>query len=358
VPPARVVIRYALRRLLIIPLVLALTIAIAAILPVVAVGQGAAAAFIRLRGGQPRWRAVRLLAFAVLYGISECGAVLVCLLLWVASPLPRWRDDARWRERHVRVLGGFLGMLFRAAGPVFGFRMRLEHPRGGLAGPGRPLIVLSRHAGPGASFVLIYVLLRAHQRVPRIVLQERLRLDPALDLLLTRIGCAFLDAGRTGAGAPTALVGRLAADLRPGDAMVIFPEGMDWTPARHRLSVGRLRRKGLPGQAAAAEAMPNVLPPRPAGTFAALKAAPDAGLAVFMHTGHDALLGPAAIWQALPLRRELLMVCWNEPEPRASSEADCAAWLNEVWRRIDSWIQEQAAVTDLIEQNPAARRVI
>jgi hypothetical protein len=100
--------------------------------------------------------------------------------------------------------------------------------------------------------------------------------------------------------------------------------------------------------------MPNVLPLRPAGTFAALQAAPGSELAVFMHTGHDRLLDAASIWRALPLQRELNMVWWNEPEPHVASEEDCAAWLNGVWSRIDSWIEEQAAIADLTQQKPLA----
>lgn len=99
--------------------------------------------------------------------------------------------------------------------------------------------------------------------------------------------------------------------------------------------------------------MPNVLPPRPAGAFAALQAAPGSELAVFMHTGHDQLLNAASIWQSLPLRRELHMAWWNEPEPRVTSQQDFAAWLNDVWSRIDAWIEEQAAMADLIQQNSA-----
>jgi hypothetical protein len=304
--------RHALRRALIIPAMLMLTVVIAAILPVVALGQA------------------------------------------LVSPVPRWRNNARWRASHVRVLDSFLGTLLRMAQPIFGFRLRVENPRGATVGSGRPLIVLSRHAGPGASFALIHVLVHERQRVPRIVLKARLRLDPALDLVLTRIGCAFIGTGGTEATDPKAAVARLAADLRPGDAMLIFPEGMDWTPTRHRIAVGRLRRKGLPEEAAAAAAMPNVLPPRPAGTFAAFQAAPGSGLAVFMHTGHDQLLNAASIWRALPLQRELHMVWWNEPAPLVASEEDCAAWLNDVWSRIDSWIEEQAAVAALRQQKPAA----
>jgi hypothetical protein len=168
-----------------------------------------------------------------------------------------------------------------------------------------------------------------------------------MDLLLTRIGCAFIGPGGTGAEAPVAAVAGLAADLSPGDAMLIFPEGRDWTPARHRLAVRRLRRKGLHTQAAAAAAMPNVLPPRPAGTFAALQAAPGADLAVFMHTGHDDLFDAASIWRALPLQRELHMVWWNEPVPDVGSEQECAAWLNDVWSRIDFWIDEQTGSSKL-----------
>lgn len=343
--------RYALRRLLIIPLMLVLAAVILALLPVVAAGQMIVSALRALRGHSPRWRALRLLAFAAVYSASECASVLACLLLWLASPVPRWRDDDRWRARHVRILGGFLGTLLRTAQPIFGFRLKLENPRGAQSSPSRPLIVLGRHAGPGASFVLIHVLLREHDRVPRVVLKSQLRLDPALDILLTRIGCAFIDRGGTGPASPTAAVAELAAGLRPRDAMVIFPEGRDWTPARHRLAVRRLHRKGLSTQATAAAAMPNVLPPRPAGTFAALQAAPGSQLAVFMHTGHDELLDATSIWQALPLQRELHMVWWNEPEPQIATEEQCAAWLNDVWSQIDSWIEEQAAIAELAQQD-------
>ena len=346
--------RYTLRRALIIPLMLGLAVVTAAMLPVVALGQAIVTALLLLRGRAPRWRALRLAAFAALYGACECATVLACLLLWTSSPVPRWRNEARWRVRHVWMLGSFLGTLLSMAQPILGFRLRLEKPRGATVDSGQPMIALSRHAGPGASFVLLHVLLREQQRVPRIVLKAQLRLDPTLDLLLTRIGCAFIGAGGAGATDPTSAVARLAADLRPGDAMVIFPEGMDWTPRRHRLAVRRLRRKGLRAEAAAAAAMPNVLPPHPAGAFAALQAAPGSELAVFMHTGHDELLNAASIWRALPLQRELHMVWWNEPEPHVASQDDFAAWLNDVWSRIDAWIEEQAAMADLTQQKPAA----
>jgi hypothetical protein len=339
--------RYALRRLLVLPLMLLLAAVVFVLLPVVGVVQAIAAVGV-VAGRRPRWRALRLWVFAAVYCAGECSCVLACLLLWLASPVPRWRDGDRWQARHVRVLSWYLGMLMRTAERMIAFRLKLECPRGESIAPDRPVIVLGRHAGPGASLVLIRVLLRDRRRVPKIVLKEKLRLDPALDMLLTRIGCAFIGAG--GAGAAVTAVAGLASQLTSRDALVLFPEGSDWTPTRHWRAVRRLRRKGMSAQADAAARMPNVLPPRPAGTFAALQAAPTAELAVFMHTGHDELLDAASIWRALPLRRELHMVWWNEPRPELASEQDCSRWLNQTWVNIDAWIQEQGEMAELKRQ--------
>jgi 1-acyl-sn-glycerol-3-phosphate acyltransferase len=338
----------AARRLVMVPFMFALAGVILVLLLIVAVGQAIGALGV-LRGHPPRWRVLRLGAFAAVYCICECLCLVACLLLWLASPVPRWRDDRRWQARHVRLLGIFLEALLRTAELVLPLRLRLESPRGEVVAPDRPLIVLGRHAGPGASLVLVHVLLRIRDRVPKIVLKEQLRLDPCFDVLLTRIGCVFVGRAGAAAAASAAAVATLASRLDPGDALVLFPEGSDWTPTRHRLAVRRLRRKGLTAQADAAARMPYVLPPRPGGAFAALRAAPAAQIAVFMHSGHDDLLDAASVWRALPLQRELHMVWWNEPRPELASEEECASWLNGIWAGIDTWIQEQAAVAELME---------
>jgi 1-acyl-sn-glycerol-3-phosphate acyltransferase len=127
---------------------------------------------------------------------------------------------------------------------VIAFRLTLECPRGESIAQDRPVIVLGRHAGPEASLVLIRVLLRDRHMVPKIVLKEKLRLDPALDVLLTRIGCVFIGAGGSAGGGAVTAVAELASQLTSRDALVLFPEGSDWTPTRHWLAVRRLRRRG------------------------------------------------------------------------------------------------------------------
>jgi hypothetical protein len=90
--------RYALRRLLILPLMLVFTAVVFVLLPVVGVAQAIVALSV-VFGRRPRWRAFRLWVFAAVYCAGECLCVLTCLLLWLASPVPRWRDGDQWRAR-------------------------------------------------------------------------------------------------------------------------------------------------------------------------------------------------------------------------------------------------------------------
>jgi hypothetical protein len=329
-------VRHLARRVLGTAGIVVLTALTIVVLPIVGILQMVSVLGF-LIGRPPRFRALRVAAFAVLYTLGECACLLACLVLWLAAPLPGRRDGRRWQTRHVRLLQALLGILLRAAAGLFGFRLHLETPREQTLDQNRPLVVLGRHAGPGASFVLVHVLLERYGRVPRIVLKRRLRLDPALDVLLTRIGCAFL-----GDSGSTAAIAELAGGLEPRDALLIYPEGSDWTPTRHRLAVTRLRLRGLRARANAAARRPHVLPPRPGGTFAALTAAPDAQLVVFMHTGHDDLLEIGALWRALPLRRALHMMWWEESHPQLRDEADCGRWLDGLWGEIDARVSAES----------------
>lgn len=345
---------WLLRRLVVIPFVGVLLLFLAASWVVVLVVSAIASPVRGLViGKRPRWRVLRITSLAVLYALGEVLTVLLCLGLWLASGLG-WRlRHPRFVSAHVRLLGAFLGALVRLSRPLFGFRLDVSESRRPadllLAETTEPLLVLARHAGPGASFALLHLLVHRYHRHPVVVLKELLRLDPAIDLLLTRIGCTWIPARREGVAA-TARVGAAAAALGPRQALVLFPEGADWTPLRHLRAVARLRRRGLLNEAQRALQMPHVLPPRPAGTWAALQAAPAADVLVFTHTGHDELLDMAAAWRALPLREPLHMAWWRAEShevPRASEE-EVQSWLQETWADIDAWVGEQQALDDLV----------
>lgn len=345
---------WVVRRLLVAPLMPVLAVVALALFPLVVVGHAVVALLLLAR--RPRrisWRLPRVWLFGVAYLVGETACLLACLGLWLR--FPRRLHGDRSQRAHLALLRAFLGALVGLAGFAFRFRLDVHEPASRPGDAARmssehPALVLARHAGPGASFVLVHLLMTRYRRVPRIVLTERLRWDPSIDVLLSRLGCRFI--GR-GGDAATAAVAEVAGDLGPHEALVLFPEGGDWTPTRQRLAVARLRRKGLVVQAERAAAMIHVLPPRPAGTLAALAAAPHADVVVFSHTGHDELLDLESVWRALPLRRELEVIWWREPAPaRTDDEALVSEWLFDLWHRIDQWIDEQRDLARLAPQPP------
>ncbi len=325
-----------------------------ALFPLVLVGHALVAlVLVAVRRRHVRWRLPRVWLFGIAYLVGETVCVLACLALWLRFA-GRLRSP-RSQELHLVLLRRFLGALLGLAGFTFRFRLQVHEPVTQPQDPERmsgeePVLVLARHAGPGASFVLVHLLMSRYGRAPRIVLTERLRLDPSIDVLLSRLGCRFI---ARGGDVATAAVQDLASSLGPHDALVLFPEGGDWTPTRQRLAVARLRRKGLRVQAEQAARMVHVLPPRPAGTVAALSAAPLADVVVFSHTGHDHLQDLQSVWAALPLRRELDVLWWREPATAVpSGEDEVGEWLYDLWRRIDHWVEEQGELT-VVTQPPS-----
>jgi 1-acyl-sn-glycerol-3-phosphate acyltransferase len=327
----------AVRRFLIDPVWIPVATATALLFALVAAVSGAVAALTSPLGRR-RMRPLRLSAFAALYLVVDAVIVLCCAAMWLRHPLPGRRDQARWSRAHLTLLRRALAVIVGSAGPLFGFRVQLQEPpdRDGIAG--RPLLVLSRHGGPGDSFALVELLLSRYNRRPAIVLTETLRWDPGLDLLLGRLPSCFIRRGD--GGQVPARLARLARDMTPDDAILLFPEGGNWTPNRHRHAIARLRRRGEPQAVADAIGNPNVLPPHPAGVLAVLGGRPDLDVAVVAHTGLEDLVSPGQIWRALPVRGRPMMVrWWYEPAARLpDTEPDRREWLRLQWAIVDAWI--------------------
>jgi 1-acyl-sn-glycerol-3-phosphate acyltransferase len=297
-----------------------------------------------------RARAARLALLAALYLVLNATLLVGCAALWVGRPGARHRDDEGWQDAHTALLRWALGWLRRAAGPLLGFRVYLEEPPGLAELAAGPLLLLARHAGPGDSFTLVEILLSRYRRRPRIVLKETLQWDPGLDVVLNRLGACFLPARAPAGPDGTAelladRVARLARDLRGSDAMLLFPEGRNWTPRRYQRALARLRRRALPQATADAEQNPNVLPPRPAGLLASLAARPGLGIVVIAHTGLDDLVSPAQVWQALPLQaRPMTIRWWYIPPGSVPADPDRQyQWLRAQWALVDSWIGARKA---------------
>jgi len=175
------------------------------------------------------------------------------------------------------------------------------------------------------------------------VLKETLRWDPGLDVLLGRLPSCFIRS-RDRTKAPARLAA-LARAMRCDDVILLFPEGGNWTPGRHRRAIARLRHAGRGQAAADVAAHRNVLPARPTGVLACLSGRPDLTIAVAAHTGLEDLVSPALIWRALPVTARPMLVRWWFQSARSlpGTEHGRRDWLRLQWALVDSWIDARKA---------------
>jgi 1-acyl-sn-glycerol-3-phosphate acyltransferase len=330
-PPPAIV-----RRSVLDPIWVPLAVAAALLLVVVAAGGTLVAPLSRRR------RLPRLTLFAALYLVVNAALVLCCAGCWLRFPVRRHRDEARWSRLHQALLRRVLAVLVAAARPLLGFRVEVQEPPDYGLISGRPLLVLARHGGPGDSFALVELLLSRYRRCPAIVLKETLRWDPGLDLLLGRLPSCFI---RRGDGMAPQRLAELARVMRPDDAILLFPEGGNWTPGRHSRAIARLLHAGRRQAAADAAENRNVLPPQPTGMLACMSGRPDLNVAVVAHTGLEDLVSPGQVWRALPVTASPMIIRWWFQSARSLPPTDDGRreWLRLQWALVDSWIDARKA---------------
>jgi 1-acyl-sn-glycerol-3-phosphate acyltransferase len=326
---------WLLRRLVVAPAVIGITVLLWLLLPLWLVGAAAVSPWV-----PGRWRALRLLWIVVVYATLESLMLVVLLGHWLASGFGRRLRTEYWQGVHYDLVQGLMWVLFLEAKRVLSLHIATEGPAPD-AHPGHPLLVCCRHAGPGDSFTLIHALMYWYNREPRVVLKDTLAWDPLISVLLTRLPARFISP-HPGAGEDLeSQIGELAGGLDENDAFVIFPEGGNFTAGRRDRAIARLRRLGLERMAARAEAMTNVLAPRPGGFLAALDAAPAADVVLVAHTGLDHLLTVGDLWRELPMDKTIVMRWWRVPRAEIPPDREGRIdWLFGWWEQIDEWIEE------------------
>ena len=327
------------------PLLLAVLVAGVLALPVLVVV--AVVVSIWLPG---RWRALRLLAFALVYLTLEVAGMAAAAVLWVLTGFGRLLHTRLSRAAHYTVLRLVLDVMTRSARRLFALRLVTDGESwspldDGVPGSTNAMVVLSRHAGPGDSLLLVHTLMnRDHLRRPRIVLKDLLQLDPLIDVYLNRLPSTFVASGPGAGDAAVEAIGELASDLGEEDALLIFPEGGNFTPRRRISAIRRLRDRGLVRAVRRAEAMRHVLPPRPAGVGAALRTAGHADVVLVGHTGLEHLSTVRDVWRGLPMDKTLHLRWWFVPADEVPREQEALTeWLYGWWATIDDWIEETSA---------------
>jgi len=295
-----------------------------------------------------KWRPLRIIWFLFLYLVVDVVAVVGLFLLWIVSGFG-WRiRSPGFQKAHYRLFGWMLRRVVASA--KFTFKVKTvpegEIPRTFGEGRSRPILILSRHAGPGDSLLVMDGLYNRFGRQPRIVLKEFLQWDPAIDIMLNRLPSAFVPATGKAGNPVIEAIEAMTASMDVNDAFVIFPEGGNYTIKRHLRAIQKLKEIGRPDLAERAESLKNTLPPKPKGVMTALAAAPGKTDVFFIgHSGLETLVSFGDIWRGMPMGTQVAIKAWYFPAERIPPPEEQETWLYDIWGEIDSWITEKLSDT-------------
>jgi 1-acyl-sn-glycerol-3-phosphate acyltransferase len=278
----------------------------------------------------------------VVYFARELGVLVACGLLWVLSGGGLLIGRQPFQRLHYRLLRWFVHGVTGKALRLLDLDVSPESSGDAAAAlaADRPVLVFSRHAGPGDTVILVDELLCRYDRLPSVVFKDTLAIDPSVDLIGHRLPHAVLD--RSEPAECEARIEQVAAGLRPRGTLLLFPEGGNFTPERRRRAIGKLRRKGRRRESARAQEMSHVLPPHPTGALAALRGNPDADVIFAAHTGLGLAAFPRELWRETPIGRTLTTRMWLTPAAeRPTDPDDQVAWIYDGWKQLDEWIARQ-----------------
>lgn len=286
---------------------------------------------------------VILARLLVVYFARELGVLIGCGALWLLAGAGVRIDSPSSQRLHWRLLEWFVRGLADAARSS----LHIDVSDGSspdvtatLRSDG-PLIIFSRHAGPGDTVFIVDQLFARYRRRPSVVFKETLGIDPCVDLLAHRLPHAMLDTSDR--EQCEAEIERVRTRLGPRGVLLLFPEGGNFTAERRRSALRRLRRKGRRRSAQKAEQMPHVLPPQPTGALSALGANPATDVVFAAHTGLGRAAYPRELWHHMPIGRILVTRMWLvKAQDVPDSTDEQISWLYDWWKRIDEWIEAHA----------------
>lgn len=321
------------RRIVVAPLVVLVCSALLAISPVVLLLAAVVDLFT-----PGNWRTLRMVAFGTFYVFMEIAGLVVLFALWVWFGFGTRVRSERAKDLHYRLMAFYLKIVYRAVALLFGLRINIEQRQPPQPGP---LLVFSRHAGPGNSLMLIGTMMIAYNRRPRIVMLAKLQWDPLFDTMFNRLPNRFIKHDKHKSDQYVTAIGELAEGLGDQDAFVLFPEGRDFSQRLRRRAIDYLRSKGFDRHADRAESMLHVLPPRHRGPLAAITSAPEADVAFVAHSVLEELGSFKQLWRRIPLDDPIDGQYWRlPPDEVPKTEDEVIEWLYEWWERIDEWVED------------------
>jgi 1-acyl-sn-glycerol-3-phosphate acyltransferase len=277
------------------------------------------------------WRCAALLS---VYLCCEMIGIVASGALWLWQRLAQI-DDERWTDLHYRLEAWWGTTLFRAVVRIFGLRVEVE----GDADLGRgPYLLLLRHSSSGDTLLASALVSAPHGLRLRYVLKDELLWDPCLDIVGNRLPNVFVDRFSQDSARETQRVQELARNLGPRDAVLIYPEGTRFSPAKRRRALDHFHRKGDAKMLEVARSLAWVLPPRSGGTLALL----EADVVLCAHTGFEGAASLASLWEGALVHQVIRVQFRRIPRSAIPATRDARNdWILEEWRRVDAWVESR-----------------
>jgi 1-acyl-sn-glycerol-3-phosphate acyltransferase len=218
--------------------------------------------------------------------------------------------------------------------------MRFEVEGLDEAGPG-PALVFIRHASVADGVLPDAFIGNAHGLGLRFVIKRELQALPTMDIGGRWVPTLFVRRQSADSAAEIAAVRRLAQDLGDDEAVLIYPEGTRFTPAKQARAQAQIAER-RPDLAPLASALRHVLPPRLGGPLQLLDAAPGVDVVIFGHVGLDALVRVSDVWAGRLVGATVRMRFWRHPASTIpAGDRERAEWLYARWTELDHWVGEQ-----------------
>ena len=286
------------------------------------------------------WMAMRLVAMGWWFLLGEMRALLTLLGIWVLTGGPAGRGSLRRRrllyDLRVRWMRHHIGGIR----VLFGLRFEIE----GLeqAGPG-PAVIMMRHASIVDNGLPDVLVGHEHGIGLRFVIKRELQALPTIDIGGRWVPTIFVRRASADSEGEAAALRRLAHELGPGEAILIYPEGTRYTPKKLARAQEVIAER-QPSIAPRAARLRNILPPRLGGPLALLDEAEGVDVVFCGHVGFDGFQYVSDIWAGGLVGTTIRVRFWRRPAAEIPKSGDeRIEWLYERWQELDDWVGEQRA---------------
>lgn len=316
------------RRLVTVPLFLALTLALTVLAPLLAVAALLLTPIPATRGALPTTGFILGYLWCETAGIIRAFAILI-----------RHRDHEAflranfdlqcWWARTLTVIGKRL------------FRLQY-HATGEEALLGPAAIMLPRHTSIADTVLPMTYYAIPQQIRLRYVLKQELLVDPCLDIVGNRLPNYFVDRhGQDSDGARRGVV-NMMTNLAPFEGALIYPEGTRYSAARHVALTTRYQSS--PDMLEQLERWPYLLPPRLGGTLAMLSANPGRDLIFLAHTGFEGSTHFSNLINGSWIGAQIRLKFWRVPFHDIPASPDAQRdFLFSQWDQMNAAVEELGA---------------